>query len=242
MTLWRLFPLICLFAALSGAQGIYDRLVIDLGLDRYLEMQPGETHAFRVGKLECCTYVDPVETQVVWSVTPLITGVSIDAATGILTLAPEVPHGTVLRVFADVENGRRILFAPVYVYTPKENPLVGMWKETARLSCSDARRQKPEPPIEELIFRADGSVFVTWQTIEYNQDYWGHYEYSLEAGTLALRIDGGRFIPKDFDGKGEFEMRDGGRTLLLRHIWLGTRSAPAPPPACGHVFTRRSPT
>ncbi len=207
-----------------------------LSMDQSVGMQPGTTHAFSLGVLECCYSFVPVEACATWSVHPA-EGASIDPDTGLLTVDPTTPSGSVFTVSADVENGRRVVSVEVHVFTPQDNPLVGIWKEEAQFACGTGEEAAPEKPIRELRFQADGSFSVTWTPFEVYKDYWGTYTYDLEQGTLELGITGGNYIPDDVDGSGLFSLDEQGR-LILRDMWLGSPHEGTGPANCGHRFAR----
>jgi hypothetical protein len=205
-----------------------------LSFDQNVQLQPGETHAFSLGVVECCYFFTPVEASATWSVEPA-EGASIDPNTGVFTVAPETPAGTVFTVSADVENGRRVVSVEVHVFTPEANPFVGHWGEEAQFVCDSEEEVPPEEPIRELAFQADGTFSVTWMPFEVYEDYWGTYEYDLVEGTLDLVVSGGNYVPDDVDGSGSFSFDEQGR-LVLPDIWLGSRHGGTAPTNCGHRF------
>ena len=200
-----------------------------------LQFQPGESYDFNVGTVECCYVFEPVEAGVTWSVAPS-EGASIDPATGVFTVAPSTPGGSVFTVSADVENGRRIVTIDVYVYTPATNPFAGgVWHEETQIVCGTGQEITPQEQIGELVLDADGHFAVTWMPFEIYHDYWGTYTFDPDTGALELQIDGGNYIPPYFDGIGFYAFDDQGR-LLLTDIWLGTPLNGSGSPACGHRF------
>jgi hypothetical protein len=178
----------------------------------------------------------PVAASATWSITPA-DAAHIDPATGILTIDPGTPSGSVFTVRADVESGRHIVETQVHVYTPEANPLIGFWREEAQLACDSGAEVVPEEAIEELIFFADGTFSVTWFPFESYKDYWGTYTFDLAQGALELTVTGGNTIPLDVDGEGRVAVEATGR-LILTELWLGTPSMGSGPPNCGHRFVR----
>lgn len=176
----------------------------------------------------------PVAASATWSITPA-DGARIDPATGILSIDPTTPSGSVFTVRAEVEGGRHVVETQVHVYTSEANPLIGFWREEAQLSCGNGAEVAPARPIEELVFNSDGTFAVTWTPFESYQDYWGTYAFDLSQGTLELAVTGGNTIPPDVDGHGEFSVDAAGR-LILTELWLGTPSLESGPPNCGHRF------
>jgi hypothetical protein len=207
-----------------------------LVMNSSVEMQPGETHEFSLGVVECCYVFDTVDACATWSVEPS-EGATIDAGTGRFTVEPGTPSGEVYTVTADVENGRRLVSVEVYVYTPEANPLVGLWREEAQLACDTSEDEVPEERIGELRFDADGTFSVTWMPFEIYKDYWGSYQFDSQQGTLHLDVEGGNYVPEDVDGSGSFLIDEQGR-LVLRDMWLGTPHGGSGVAHCGHRFTR----
>jgi hypothetical protein len=209
---------------------------LSLVMGNTLAMQPGQTWEFSPGVVECCYVFEPVDACATWSVSPT-DGATIDAETGVFTVRQGTPSGTVFTVTADVENGRRLVSADVYVYTPEANPLFGTWREEVQFSCETDEELVPEERIGELSFGADGKFSVTWHPFEIYKDYWGTYAFDLDQGTLDLTGAEGNYVPEDMDGRGSWVIDEQGR-LVLWDMWLG---APSGGPAlvnCGHRFTR----
>lgn len=215
------------------------RLVI--GLEDTIQLRPGESRGLAVGTRECCVWFDPVPACVAWSVAPIDAGAAIDPETGVLLIDEETPHGATFLVSADVEAGRRVLTIEVFVYTTDANPLVGLWREHAQISCGRDGEDVALPEhggIGELAFRADGRFGVTWTPFETYQDYWGTYDYDAAAGTLSLAVEGGNYVPPDVDGEGNVALEEDG-ALALRGLFLGSPAdGGSPPGVCGHRFHR----
>ena len=125
-------------------------------------------------------------------------GASIDQ-NGTLSIDETTEHNTRYLVTADVENGRRLVTAEVFIYVPEANPLVGYWREEAQFACGSGEAISPETHIEEFRFKADGSFSVTWFPFELYKDYWGDYEFDLTTGELTMVVDSGNYIPEDLD-------------------------------------------
>ncbi len=210
-----------------------NELVLDLA--KTVQMQPGQTRQFAVGRIECCTFFKPVPVLATWSVSPS-QGAHIDAARGLLAIEPAVPHGSVFTVSANVENGRRIVSIEVHVFTRQMNPLVDIgWREEAQFECGSGKEIVPLKPIQELQFKADGLFSVTWVPFETYRDYWGTYTHDVQKGTLQLTIAGGNYVPKDVDGAGGFSIDAEGH-LILKDIWLGSPRDAKLAANCGHRF------
>jgi hypothetical protein len=205
-----------------------------------IPMQPGDATKLVLGVFDyevCGTgfrcFV-PAAINATWSVTPT-DGARLDPTTGVLTIDPGTPSGSIFTVRAAVEGGRHVVETQVTIFTPEANPLIGIWREEAQLACDDGTEVVPAKAIEELIFFADGTFAVTWDPFESYQDYWGTYTFDLSKGTLELTVTGGNIIPPDVDGKGEFAVDASGR-LILSDLWLGASRLESGPPNCGHRF------
>ncbi len=217
--------------------------VINLGtLGATIGLSPGGAIALVLGVFdyEICgagirCFV-PVPALATWSVSPT-DGALIDPATGVLTIDPATPSGSLFTVRADIESGRHVVEAEVHVYTLEANPLIGYWLEEVQLACGSGAEIVPELPIEELVFAADGTFAVTWMPFESYVDYWGTYSFDLAQGTLDLVATGGNYVPPDIDGHGRVALDEAGR-LVLTEIWLGTSHSPGTEPHCGHRFVR----
>jgi len=170
-----------------------------------VQLKPGERHQFVTGIYECCVRFAPIKARVAWSVTPQ-TGARIDSRTGAFRVDSSTPAGSVFDVTANVERGRRVLSAKVYVYTPQSNPLAGYWRQTSEIPCGTDQPLAPAMPINELYFGADGRFTVTWQPFETYRDYWGTYTYDVTAGQLKLLVTGGNYVPRDLHGTGGFSV------------------------------------
>jgi hypothetical protein len=207
-----------------------------LGFEHNLAMRPGQVRTIHLGVVECCYLFEPIAACATFAVSPddLAT---IDPTTGELEIHATASHGDVVTVTADVEDGRHQVTIDIHVYTPEENPLFGYWREAALLSCDDGEELPYHDRIEELRFRADGTVLVTWLPFEIYVDYWADYTYDLADGSLALQVNGGNYVPTDVGEAGTFSIDAEGR-LILEDLWLGTASGSTADPACGHVFAR----
>lgn len=238
LTLIPLTALSCRFPVTGWGRALDEETLsrLETSMGPTTQIQPGESLQFSLGTTECCYVFQIVEARAVWSVEQS-SGARIDPATGVLTVDPVTPSGTVFTVRADVENGRRILTSAVHVYTPESNPLVGIWREEVQFSCDTGSQVVPAQPIGELVFRADGSFSVTWIPFEVYHDYWGSYTYDLGTGNLELAGEEGNYVPAGIDGGGSFSIDDQGR-LTLSDLWLGSPRDAGGAAKCGHRFVR----
>ena len=202
-----------------------------------IQLQPGDTYQFGLIVVECCYVSKPVKAPASWSIAPAGGGAHINAHTGLFTVDKETPNGSVFTVTADVENGRRILSIKVNVYTSKNNPLVGLWRERSQIKCRSNETLTPKIPIEELEFRADGTFSVTWTPFERYQDYWGTYSYDVQKGQIKFVVEGGNYVPPNIKGSGSFSIDDK-QNLVLKGVWLGSKNGEAKPDICSIVFSR----
>ena len=203
-----------------------------------LAMKPGDSQDLDLGNVECCYVFNTFDIDACthWSVEPNDKA-SIDPVTGMLQVSASAQAGDKLTVTADVAGGRKIVTIDVYVYTREANPLFGTWREDAEFACADDAEIKPDHVINELLFRADGTVNVTWNPFELYVDYWGTYAFDKNAGTLRIHPTGGNYVPDDIDGDGTFTI-DALGALVLDEMWLGSPKAGAITGRCGHRFVR----
>lgn len=114
---------------------------LTLSLPPTLEMRPGQARTLSLGVVECCTYLDPVDTCVTWSVEPP-TGATIGAG-GELSIDASVPGGSVFCVTANVESGRQQVSIDVVVYATDQASLGGSWGEQAQVDCASGKSRPP---------------------------------------------------------------------------------------------------
>jgi hypothetical protein len=205
-------------------------------LDTTIELLSGGTVILTLGVFACCYVFQPVPARAAWSIAPS-EGARLDPESGLLTVDPSVPSGSVFIVTASIEDGRRLVTADVVVFTLQSNPLVGYWREQAQLDCATGAEVVPEHRIAELVFNADGTFAVTWYPFEVYHDYWGKYTFDLTRGVLDLEVEDGNYVPSNLDGHGRFAFDADGR-LILREVWLGMAPDGHGPPNCGHIFMR----
>jgi hypothetical protein len=118
--------------------------------------------------------------------------------------------------------------------TPVDSPIVGYWRETARIPCDGGPAFVPEDPIREFVVWAAGAMRVTWRPFETYHDYHGDYQLDLDKQLINISNLDGNYVPTDIDHRGRYVMQN--NTLILEDLWLGTSRDGGEPPACGHRF------
>jgi hypothetical protein len=198
---------------------------------------PGAGRTLRLYMWHCCVWAEDVKADVRFSMDPNDRA-TLDPDTGFLKIAPDMTAGTTFRVYADIEHGRRLVSADVYVDSPATNPLLGSWRQTAEIACAGGLRPTTAA-ISELVFSENRTFSVTWFPFEVYKDYWGFYALDRPAGHLTMGIRSGNYVPKVFSGDGTYSVSeiDGVRTLTLRGLNLGHAQTDANQEAgCGGVF------
>ena len=208
-----------------------------------VQLQPGQSHQFSLAIFTSYSPPNQVPACATWKVEPEGKGATIDAD-GLLKIDPKTPPATKFIVTADIEHGRAQRQVPVVIYTAETQPLVGLWRQQSSSGCSMPKEAPPPEIIRELEFRADGWFSVTWTPFETYRDYWGTYIAENQRHTLALKIDSGNYVPKDFRGNGKFKFVDN-NTVELSRLYLGynrrggsAATAANLPLSCRYVFVR----
>ena len=93
-----------------------------------------------------------------------------------------------------------------------------------------------QPPINELLFKRDGTFHVTWTPFETYEDYWGTYRWTAATGAIELTIDNGNHVPTDVVRTGRATIT--GDVLTFEGVSLGSPQNGA---ACAAPFHRRGP-
>lgn len=196
----------------------------------FSDIARGTSRQLRLAKI-VGGYPQDVEACVTWSVTPDTLAMISDV--GVVVTSAQAPVGSQIVVTADIEDGRRILELEMMLYEPMVTPILGIWSETERISCTSGTFA-PTSPVGELAFYDNGEFKVTWTPFEAYVDYWGAYTHAPDSGSIALTIFNGNFTPLDFDGYGAAFVN--GSTLELTGMFLGTALGDEPMVACGHRF------
>ncbi len=178
----------------------------------------------------------PLKAAVFWSIAPAVEGITIDAS-GKITVAANVEHGTTATVRADVADGRRKLQATIYAFRPDENPLVGRWKIDSNIACGEKSELKPASkpgmlPGPTWIFHVKPDFFVGREYgIAAGIRLAGRYELDKKGGTLKLIPQ----WPKDKPATNwDISLVDAGKTLYLRPVEKNEDL----PPGCSYVLRR----
>jgi hypothetical protein len=201
-----------------------------------VEMQPGERRRLQLVKQECCVFFTPVIAVATFSIDP--TSYATIDSDGVLAVNPSAPGGITLRVYANIEKGRRIVSNDVYVDTPESNPLRGGWLQTAEIPCDGSPEIVATSPPLSLGFRGGNRFDAVWIGFEIYKDYWGLYTFDRTAKKVTLGVLSGNYVPPSMRGEGTFDIanEDGWKVLRLRNVWLGRPRGDTRAPACGLVF------
>lgn len=202
-----------------------------------IDMKPGDERLLQLWIQKCCVYSRAIRTAVRYSMDPR-PDASIDPYSGVLTISPTATTGTRFRVYADVENGRRILSNDVYIETRESNPLQGSWTQVSEIACDGLGDRPPRTTMQELRFRNDGTFTATWLPFETYKDYWGFYTFNNPQGRMSLGIRAGNYVPPTFEGDGSFTITEDEtqRYLRLTGLSLGRHRSDKEGTDCGAVF------
>ncbi|WP_424339944.1 hypothetical protein [Henriciella sp.] len=107
----------------------------------------------------------------------------------IATIRPDAKPGTTVRL-EGVYRSAHSLTGRVNVYSQKDNPLVGTWRQEDE-ACP------PESAVRELVFTGAGEMDVTWTPLEVYKDYWAQYSFDRETGAFKFDVEGGNKVPED---------------------------------------------
>src|SRR5688500_7380515 len=82
-----------------------------------VEIRPGDQRDLELGTVELGGAFSAVATCAAWSIAPAGAGATVDAATGVVRIDAGTASGTEYVVTANVESGRKLITADVFVYT-----------------------------------------------------------------------------------------------------------------------------
>lgn len=159
---------------------------------------------------------------------------TIDAAQQTLTVQPGA-KGT-LHLRARVSGAGTVVAGELVIISRELAPLVGIWKEEARLDCKTRTWVTPPQPIRELHLRAEGKLLVTWTPFEVYYDYEAAFTWDPASGKMALQVKRVNYQPPDLRPTGTARIEKG--ALLFEGIWLGSARGQTETPACAHRFVR----
>jgi hypothetical protein len=198
------------------------------------DVAPGDRVELRVGR-----YTDPgapmerVNACVTWSVDEPATA-TIDPGQHSLTVLPGATG--VVHVHARVRASGAVVSGELVVIPKELAPLIGVWKEEARLDCTRRTWVTPPKPIRELHVRAERKVLVTWTPFEVYYDYSAAFTWDPGTGKMSLQVEKVNYAPPDVRTSGAARIDKG--ALLLEGIWLGSARGDKETPACAHRFVR----
>jgi hypothetical protein len=104
---------------------------------------------------------------------------------------------------------------------------------TGRYSQQSVEGCEIPEPIGELEFNPGNRFSVTYRPFESYRDYWGSYDFDPATGRIALKPEGGNFVPSGLDLEGEAKLVDG--RLVLSGVFLGSRGG-RPQENCTYRF------
>jgi hypothetical protein len=216
--------------------GLDAGLLGHVGLERMVkEVAPGERVPLRVGIYWSPDVpFEPVRACVKWSVAERDMG-TVDEAAGVLRVLPGAKGKLHLR--GEVTGSAAPLEEELLVIGEDVAPIVGYWREEARLDCGTRKWLTPERPIVLLDVRAAGTLSMTWTAADFYRDYEADFRWNPDTKRLTLRVTDGKYAPADArkEGTARIERKD----LILEEIWLGGTRYAGEVPACGHRFVRR---
>ena len=144
---------------------------------------------------------------------------------GPLDVVGDAPVGALVTVnFTHLDKPVKAQFQ---VIGKDEVVLTGAYSQQGLEGC-----QAPDP-VGELEFSPGNRFAVTFRPFESYRDYWGSYSFDPATRRLAMKVEGGNFVPEGLDLEGEAELVAG--RLVLRGVFLGSRGG-APQQGCTYRF------
>ena len=189
-----------------------------IGPDSPIELAAGSTYQAHAVYPVPDGPLYPLKAKVSWRIEPAVKGVSIDPNSGKITVQADVAHGTTATVAANVDSGRRMLTAKLYVFRPEANPLIGSWGVDSKRACADMEELKALEPSR--------MIGLAWK-FHVDEQFWigrelgiaagvflsGRYQFDLKAQKLTL-------LPEWPKGKKSsswsWTFEENGAKLLLR--------------------------
>lgn len=243
----RVCPLILLGLLVAVASfaatpsGDDEKAIFAVTLGSNLSLHPGDVYQESLFQWVCCVYPVATPLPARFLVDPPDAGVSIDAQSGVVTVARDAYPGARVRVYAIVLNGKRVVSHEIAVYDERSHPLVGHWRQTADLMCFAGTTVKlqspPREPISDLNFRADGVYTMVRVPIEISVDISGPYTFNVTDRSLIVGVGNGARLPLNFRAQGTYELKPGTpQQLVLDGVWFGKETQLGT--GCGAVFER----
>lgn len=165
----------------------------------------------------------------------VIEGAAAISSGGVLSVSPDAPAGSLLRLEA------RSTIGPVRYETRivgrGDAALIGVWSQRT-VDCDKA--PAPGRPVRELGFAPGGRFSVTWTPFETYADYWGEYVHDSATGALRLEVTDANRNPPESVLAGRLLISADGRELVLTGIDLGDGEQWVPDRRCRYEFGRIS--
>jgi hypothetical protein len=164
----------------------------------------------------------PLKAKVVWSIAPGVKGISMDPQSGKISVEAGVPHGATTTVYANVDHGRRMLEARLFVFRPEENPLIGKWSVDRQVACGSTQAMKaPDPRL--MPYTGSGWNFFVDQQFHTGRAgglaarlfLSGSYEYDRKKQTLKLLP---KWPPNKPASSWNYSLAEHGKKLLLQPL------------------------
>jgi len=178
----------------------------------------------------------PSDCTVTWAVSGSVEGVTIDSATGNLSIGGGAVVGNTFEVRATLGDGREVA-EQVSIVQRGEGSLVGTFHEVARVPCGGGAEAPPANPVLLLRFFGGGRFHLAFVPFEARYDYEGSYTHDAESGALSMEARELNYLPQDVELEGTV-IFDGDSRIRLRDMWLGSSPANSETPSCEHVFER----
>lgn len=132
----------------------------------------------------------PLKADVTWWIEPAVKGIFIEAKSGVITVADSVPHGTTATVYADLPGRRSKVSGKLYVFSPRQNPIVGAWRVESLSQCRGEKNPTAESPLAgyQWRFGADQQFFIGRPSgIAARIGQTGTYHFDVRSGKLKLK-------------------------------------------------------
>ncbi len=206
-----------------------------------IEMGPGTSYSARVEYPNPDGPMSPLNAKIAWSISPVVKGITVDAASGKITVAAGVPAGTTAIVRADINDGLRKVSAKILVFNPADNPLYGDWIVQKILLCDESKPYTPPGTAirvgEHWRFYGDRKVYIGKPMgIAATTRLIGDYQFDLKSGMVKLVPTWPKSKPAE---EWKFEMVDAQTMKLTLPPMTGENAEKAQ--VCGYVVTRNAP-